>query len=97
MNDKELADAVVALGVGSISIRDGDNEYCICAAFIRADQFVRDWRVTGALIEMCEARCVDWEDLEPGHWRNMNHTSNTPRAITETCVGLLTTGDKGNA
>ena len=48
MNDKELADKVVALGVGK---RDG-SFYGINAPLDLATRFVRDWRVAGALIEL---------------------------------------------
>lgn len=51
--------------------------------------FLCSWEVAGALIEKCEAIAVDWTELEPDHWRNMNHTANTPRAIIERCVELI--------
>ena len=85
MNDKELADAVVAIGIG----QKKSNYWLLNMDDLDAAEFVRDWRVVGALIEKCEAQCVDWDDLEPGHWRNMNHTSDTPRAISEACVEAL--------
>lgn len=56
MNDKELADAVVALGDMNI-LRDGDERggpYYV-SFFDPADakMAVRDWRVAGALMEKC--------------------------------------------
>ncbi len=54
MNDKELADKVVALGVG---YRSGPHAYGIFLAEGTSERiggpedFVRDWRVAGALME----------------------------------------------
>ncbi len=97
MTDTELADKIVALGVGMYQPEStGCYESYVADAMddpdldgMDAEKFVRDWRVAGALMEKCEANCVDWEDLEPGHWRNMNHTANTPRAIIGACVESL--------
>ena len=58
MNDKELADKVVALGVGKflpakrgkVHIRSEDG-YSIGHLDSSVSEFVRDWRVAGALIE----------------------------------------------
>ena len=94
-SDQELADKIVALlpdfhdwgdRPGQASGRYGTLNWPLPKI---AHDFVRDWRVAGAMMEKCEAQCVDWDDLEPGHWRNMNHTSNTPRAINEACVEAL--------
>ena len=60
MNDKELADAVVALGVGQrIDLEDPHSgtawvltEDC-GTAWLTGESFVRDWRVAGALMEKC--------------------------------------------
>ena len=87
--DKELADKIVALGVGGY-VSDGTYRLSLTTLeSLLEDEFVRDWRVAGALMEKCEAQCVEWEDLEPGHWQNMNHTANTPRAIIEACMEAL--------
>ncbi len=56
MNDKELADAVVALGVlhEDQGIYSFDPFPCHPYASMTAKQVVRDWRVAGALIEKCD-------------------------------------------
>lgn len=64
MNDGELADAVVALGVGRIDLTphfgttawsDGTPRYVApnCTGWHGAYGFVRDWRVAGAVMENC--------------------------------------------
>jgi len=73
--DKELADKVVALGVGEYHIRAGsDKHYHVFVGGIGQsdEQFVRDWRVAGALMEKCVV-----EELEL-------HLSNV-RADTRVC------------
>ena len=102
-SDKELADAVVALGVGWQS----HEYYCIttnnfvrapvkkqnlhCFHFLRtATQFVRDWRVAGALMEKLSGLqlvriIADIATALPGP---------LPRAIIEACVGAL--GEKND-
>ena len=54
MNDKELADRVVALGVGAV-LDDGITYLLVSDdggyAFNPVTTFVRDWRVAGALME----------------------------------------------
>ena len=61
-NDKELADKVVALGVGKfrpainedgIHVRSYDM-YQINYNELHTSKFVRDWRVAGALMEKCK-------------------------------------------
>ena len=72
MNDKELADAVVALGVGSYQnpLFLVDDQYS--ASILPAESFVRDWRVAGALMERMTGEVLIWrinyedEDLEGG-------------------------------
>ena len=78
MNDKELADRVVALGVGIKSNRGMSeyshnlydfpgNPYPVCD-----DVFVRDWRVAGALLETCESgSIVNCSDDDLGMWSVM--------------------------
>ncbi|KKK76788.1 hypothetical protein LCGC14_2860130 [marine sediment metagenome] len=53
MNDKELADKVVALGVGLAQIAGGMPLYSIDhgSIWLRADEFLRRWAVAGALME----------------------------------------------
>ena len=66
MNDKELADAVVALGIGTQvdypKSSDGVGFYhtpgddCGESDGVYSKLFVRDWRVAGALMEMYSVR-----------------------------------------
>ena len=51
MNDKELADKVVALGVGRTFPTDPNIWYMPDYTATGATRFVRDWRVAGALME----------------------------------------------
>ena len=103
MNDKELADKVVALGVGSADITvaflgkyHAPDTY---ASPISADNFVRDWRVAGALMEALERDYtvhinryvmydVDVFDAECLHAANQRNES-LPRAIIEACCEAL--------
>jgi hypothetical protein len=95
MNDKELADAVVALGVGGQEAKSL-NFYYAGQGFTAAD-FVRDWRVAGALMEKVDAVYV--EALTNGRWQAQAHNNAeltswyvyiTPaRAIIEACVEAL--------
>ena len=53
MSDKELADKVVALGVGSLGQKIEPRSYGIGLAYpLYTNEFVRDWRVAGALMEI---------------------------------------------
>ena len=96
MNDKELADRVVALGVGSTDpivtglywLNEPDGEH--------AGLFVRDWRVAGALMEKCLS--VEYITVSrTGEYSAVARTGNTadavntslPRAIIEACVEAL--------
>ena len=71
MNDKELADKVVALGVGNNThdLYAFGAYHVIGCAF---SDFVRDWRVAGALMERMPDEVLIWrinyedEDLEGG-------------------------------
>ena len=60
MNDKELADRVVALGVGGENVGnywiDPDDD---ALGWLDAKEFVRDWRVAGALMEKCQATFIE--------------------------------------
>jgi hypothetical protein len=57
VNDQQLADAVIALDIGSHQHfsdgRDKGNWYGYDSTGDSADVFVRDWRVAGALMEKC--------------------------------------------
>ena len=57
MNDKDLADKIVALGVGYHDLNnkksgkyDIDNQIGR-ASFLTAEQFIHDWRVAGTCLE----------------------------------------------
>ena len=61
MSDKELADKIVALGVGDVSPTFPRSPMyrvpgALGEAWLSADEFVRDWRVFGALWEKLYAR-----------------------------------------
>ena len=95
--DKELADKVVALGVFT-ALGTNENIYHIANAIpLTAHDFVRDWRVAGALMEKCE-------DVNSVKRRNLGYViesiigdrtgeaqnDSLPRAICEACVEALT-------
>ncbi len=52
-SDKELANSVVALGIGGRLGSPDNCKYCVHGMdrHLRAEPFVRDWRVAGALME----------------------------------------------
>ena len=79
MNDKELADRIVALGVGD----DGDATgfYYLEADEFDDSEFVRDWRVAGALME----KFFTWQFLYDTAVHRMDE-SISPREICEICV-----------
>ncbi len=86
-SDQELADAVVALGVGSYYGMKKSNWYSIPgdsfgASGVMADTLVRDWRVAGALMEKMPG-------VMPMISRK-NAGESLPRAITEAYVIALT-------
>jgi len=74
VNDKELADALVALGIGSKVICEAETFYWIIREedFVGAATFVRDWRVAGAVMEKMDGELLIWrinyedENLEGG-------------------------------
>jgi len=109
MTDQELADKVVALGVGYAD-RGGPgfmDDYTLggIGNELNADEFVRDWRVAGALMEKCIAMDVEYMEIDSGYgrgWQVCNtiagkqpykyHKANNdslPRAIIEACVAAL--------
>ena len=71
MNDKELADRVVELGVGQYGSTVGFELYYppqkaeagILITGCQSDEFVRDWRVAGALMEKVTNKPHWWEVL----------------------------------
>ena len=86
MLDQELADSVIALGVGN----NTHDLYAIGAYHVigcTASDFVRDWRVAGALIERCK-------DDSGNYWFGVlwdqaaiEFTDEPlPRAIIEACM-----------
>ena len=90
MNDKELADAVVALGVGrkpDCAHPDFELWYLGLQSF-EADEFVRDWRVAGASLEA--AKHPDYiMDRAFEKTGSLIPEESLPRAITEACVEAL--------
>ena len=107
MNDKTLADRIVALGVAAKA--PCEKEWWIyyipeVVPGLTAENFVRDWRVAGALME----KCTDLHyDTMPGittviAWANNGNdsseeievTESLPRAIIEACVEALETNDE---
>lgn len=93
MNDKELADAVVELGIDPHAYSDGMVKF-------PAEYFlVRDWRVAGALMEKMTGELTVWEqiyDNDSPVWIVETFLANVdgrneslPRAITEACVEAL--------
>ena len=104
MNDQELAEKVVAHGVGSQPYPDNPNifiwhndELSCSDDEMAAEFFVRDWRVAGALIEKCKT--VSWSKTTTGgsyiHVRASNNGySESPRgeiarAFIEACCEAL--------
>ena len=97
MNDHELADAVVTLGVGESLGLDvvlfPDEGH-----WIGVNRFVRDWRVCGALMERCffhqfykNDGDTEWScavaSFEQDSTRDVDvENESLPRAIIEACV-----------
>jgi hypothetical protein len=92
MTDQELADKVLTILEGSkadkLNLYMGNEGeapyYCLhhCVEFMGCDRFVRDWRVAGALMELCRDKVL-WADLLPLAEESL------PRAIIEACVEAL--------
>ena len=105
MNDKELADRIVALWVGDYHIDNmPDYLYSLDNTPFSAEQFVRDWRVAGALMEKCfcmtathfserpHKAIAGWQAtacMETGMTSVVNGSDSLPRAINEACVEAL--------
>ena len=93
MTDSELADKIVALGVGEVKLEC----YWMAHGGYKAEQFVRDWRVAGALMEKCYMVEVEafrrWSVMveRPGkpqaYFKARNES--LPRAINEACAEAL--------
>ena len=104
MNDKELADAIVALRVGEpLTERHRNGDVFVGYSIDRddvhvllADEFVRDWRVAGAMMERCfELDTTRTHEFNP-YWPVQSAMSEhqfggapLPRAINEACVEAL--------
>ncbi len=103
MNDKELANKVVVLGVGE---KDTFRPYMYTlgkfeSVRYEADKYVRDWRVAGALMEKCRKGHlyswtpfgefeVQWGVLAYHHKEvDIDRVDDLPRAIIEACVKVL--------
>jgi hypothetical protein len=64
MNDKELADRIVALGVGEFyEDMSYAYSYALGATPFGYKEFVRDWRVAGSLMEKMSSVHVYWDDI----------------------------------
>jgi hypothetical protein len=104
VNDKELADKVVALGVGTLSA-DNKSYWLPCGNLYvtSAYKFVRDWRVAGALMEKAlngerllniahDKTVFIFTGLEPPADYIEVQSESLPRAIIEACVEALSNG-----
>lgn len=103
MSDQELADKIVALGVGWIQHHPNlpsTQVYRLGTYWDSADGFVRDWRVAGALSERVDG--VEYARLTDGRWQclicppngtfmkdSFAENESLPRAISEACVEAL--------
>ena len=88
MNDRELADKIVALGVGesvsSLFFLSGAHNEPVDAEF-----FVRDWRVAGALMEKCIEQKIHLVPIMKSATVRLVKIGSLPRAIIEACVEAL--------
>lgn len=106
MNDKELADKVVALGIGS-KCKLGLYDLFPGSRPFTYTEFIRDWQIVGALMEKC--RLVEiTKQLNETHWLvrafpehgQLDETIGIsvavnkllPRAIIEACCEALSYG-----
>jgi len=104
MTDKELADSIVALGVGESTLGDKGELYRyddreLWSYDDAAEIFVRDPRVAMALIELVLDKTKDrkaaWRSIDPqGGWISMTKPISVPRAISEACVKALEAYDR---
>ena len=100
ITDKELADKVVALGVGyPPDTPDGcwtiEAETAIAHGwqYMDTDQFVRDWRVAGALMEKIPLAAGENPLLIVLARAIISGIEPLSRAIIEACVEALTVSD----
>ena len=93
MNDKELVDRLVALGVVDIMPEGPEDDFQYLTPggdlWRSTDGVLEDWSVTGALMEECLRVCTAWDEIEPDCWTFMNRAPSLPKAITEICVAVL--------
>ena len=98
MNVKKLANKVVAIGIGRREKLDvsmahgprlyygiGDGDDC----WLSAEEFVQDWRVTGACFEALDRTVHDMVSLIQSAEIIEQRERNWPRAIIEACVDDL--------
>ena len=94
MNDIELTDKIIALGVGQAHSRN--NAYSVYYLSgphaVNAEHFVREWRVAGAMMELVEANSktsdTSWAFGKALAWFRDGQIS-LPRAINEACVEAI--------
>ena len=103
MNDRELADAVVALGVveeiqgGFYLCSDHPKQFICDSGPLRVyDKYlITDWRVAGALMEKCGNGLAfvlivdEWEVTMECLTDVRTYNESLPRAIIEACVKAL--------
>ena len=104
MTDKELADKIVALGVGECDglghARNGSHWYSLEASDLGGlcdELFVHSWIVAGALMEKCKEfeRIIYYQktniwDIEISSSKYVCESNESlPRAINEACVEAL--------
>jgi hypothetical protein len=102
MTDEELADAVVALGVGEPWGENFPGCYRLGVTdmlSVDAYAFVRDWRVAGALMEKLrpfDSNIYFWNGMACVKVADNMRIENKslPRAIIEACVEALAAVDK---
>ena len=97
-SDKELADKIVALGVGerSVTLGDGETRYIVggLRPALSEYYFVRDWRVAGALMERVDSIRIDhlegWVTVDTQtKFGAVEFEGNPVRPINEACVEAL--------
>jgi hypothetical protein len=101
MNDQELADKIVVLGVGSVN-EPHENSYWLPDSImtVTADRFCDSWLVAGAMIEKCKEQIWIWKDPDIGDWLTIvgpeinttypwGRDNLLPRAINKACVQAL--------
>jgi hypothetical protein len=97
VNDKELADRLVELGIGVKEWEQTFTGRYITPApsdALEPHWFVRDWRVAGALMERCEETEWYWDSEEAVYYvtadiKGFAQDKSLPRAIIEACVEAL--------